>query len=246
MLNDDKQNIERFIAKAMRENKSKRVPNTENAGFDVYNNAWAMAIAVDMVDFKKVLSYYKRWAIIRIIQGFTNTVIRAAKKDNENFVDAYVNGDQVIVILRAETKSKIKDNLDTAILINSIVNYLFPTLMRENGYDKEVYFGIGLSLSSDNSLIKYGERKSIKHSFFTTMGTAINNASILSNIANRGYPQILMNNSIAYNLYDDKEWSKWIEKKWIKEVFLYDEEIEGRIWGVNIRYNEYANYGKNK
>ena len=246
MLNDDKQNIERFIAKAMRENTSKRLPNTENAGYDVYNNAFAMAIAVDMVDFKKALSYYKRWAIIRIIQGFTNTVIQAAKKGNKNFVDAYLNGDQVIVILRAETKPKIKENLDTAILINSIVNYLLPTLMRENGYDKEVYFGIGLSLSDDNSLIKYGERQSIKHSFFTTMGTAINNASILSNIANRDYPKILMNDLIIHNLYDDKECSKWIEKKWIKEVFLYDEEIEGRIWGTNIRYNEYANYEKNK
>ena len=161
MLNEDKQNIERFIAKAMRKRDDKTLPNIENAGYDVFNEAWAMAIAIDMVDFKKALSYYYRWAIIRIIQAFTNTIIHAAKRESKNFIDAYVNGDQVIIILKAETKQKISENHDLAVLINSIVNYLFPTLMKENDFNKEVYFGVGVWLSNDNSLIKYGERKSI-------------------------------------------------------------------------------------
>ena len=234
-FNEVKQNINKFISSSMKERESKVIPNPENAGYDVYNNAWALILAVDLRDYKKMVSKYKRWAIIRIIQGFTNTVIKQAK-DSKNFVDAYVNGDEVICVFQGNTLEKINQVFgETVIEINSMINYLFPTLLKENEYNHFYGAGIGVWLSSNNSLVKYGEKSSGNHNFTTTIGDSINFSSKLSKYANKNdNKQILLNDILYTNLNDEN-------KKWISKSFVMDGK---QVYGSSVRYNKYANYKK--
>ena len=231
-FNDDKQKIEGYIQNGMKEVKAKRLPNPENAGYNVYNEAWAIVIATDIRDYKKMVASYERWAIIRIIQAYTDSLISAVS-DSTNFVDAYVNGDEVLMVFRGDTKEKIsKIFIDTLVHINSIANYLLPNLLKENGYDYEFKVGIGCWLSDNNSLIKYGERRG--HSFFTTIGDSINYASELANKANKNYNvEILYNNTLASNLEGE---AKEQHEKWGQYKF----ELNGQsIYGCSVRFDEY-------
>ena len=231
-FNDDKQKIERYIKNVMNKVRTKRLPNPENAGYNVYNEAWAIVIAADIRNYKEMVASYQRWAIIRIIQAYTNSLISAVS-ESDNFVDAYVNGDEVLMVFRGDTKEKISQIFeDTLVHINSIANYLLPNLLKENGYDYEFKVGIGCWLSNNNSLIKYGERRG--HSFFTTMGDSINYASALAKIANKNhYKQILYNYALMSNLEGKakEQHSKWSQY----QLELYNQSI----YGCSVRFDEY-------
>ncbi|MCK5867165.1 MAG: hypothetical protein KAG14_02075 [Mycoplasmataceae bacterium] len=234
-FNEVKQNIEKFISNGMKEREAALLPNPENAGYDVFNNAWALVVAVDLRDYKKMVSKYKRWAIIRIIQGFTNTVIKQAK-DSKYFVDAYVNGDEVICVFQGNTIEKINEVFgDTVLKINSMINYLFPTLLKENGYEHFYGAGVGIWLSNNNSLVKYGEKSSAKHNFTTTIGDSINFSSKLAKFGKKnGNYEILLNETLWTNLNDEN-------KNWINKSFLMEDK---QIYGLSVRYSEYAEYKK--
>ena len=232
-FNEDKNNILKYISNSMKKNETKRLPNPENAGYNVYNEAWAIVICADIRNYKEMVKFYKRWAIIRIIQAFTDSLISSVS-DSEHFADAYVNGDKVIIVFRAEEKEKICEIFENELItINSIANYLLPKLLKENGFNREFKVGIGCWLSKNNSLIKYGERKN--RSFFTTIGDSINYASQLAKLANKNYnKQILYNNLLVINLVN-----KGLENhnKW--GSYQFDLENQS-IYGSSVRWNQYA------
>ncbi len=232
-FNEDQNNILKYISKPMKKIKSKKLPNPENAGYDVYNEAWAIVIAADIRNYKDMVQHYERWQIIRIIQAFTDSLISSVS-DSDHFVDAYVNGDEVIIVFRAETEEKTSEIfVNELIIINSIANYLLPRLLSENGYDYEFKVGIGCWLSENNSLIKYGERKN--RSFFTTIGDSINYASELAKLANKNSnSQILYNNVLVMNLTSE---ALEDHKKWGSYQFNLESQS---IYGFDLCWEEYA------
>ena len=216
----------------MQKNETKKIPNPKNVGYNVYNETWAIVISANIRNYKEMIKYYERWAIIRIIQAFTDSIISSVS-DSKHFVDAYVNIDEVIIVFHAEFKEKIsKIFKNELVTINSIANYLLPKLLKENGYNYEFKAGIGCWLSQNNSLIKYGERKN--RSFFTTIGDSINYSSTLAKLANKNsYSQILYNNVLAINLI-----GKALKNH--QKLGLYHFNLKNQsIYGFDLHWKEY-------
>ena len=231
-FNEYKKNILKYITYSMQKNETKKIPNPESIGYNVYNEAWAIVISANIRNYKEMIKYYERWAIIRIIQAFTNSIISSVS-DSEHFVDAYVNGDEVIIVFRAEYKEKIsKIFKNELVTINSIANYLLPKLLKENGYNYEFKVGIGCWLSQNNSLIKYGEIKN--KSFFTTIGDSINYASKLAKLANKNSnSQVLYNNVLVVNLINEG-----LENH--KKLGSYQFDLKSQsIYGFNFDMTQY-------
>lgn len=231
--NSTKNHINNILTKDMKESDNPRLPNVENASWNIYNVTWATVIAVDIVDFGDQINFYKRWAIINIMQAFTSTVIKIGK-ENDNFVSAYVAGDQVILCFSTYTKEKIQSIYSTAIEINSAINYLMKQTLEENKYNHDWQVGVGIWTSEDNSLVKYGEKSTTNEVFSTIVGESIIEATRLSDEANRGgYPEILMNDITFINL--DKECDP-VKNNWIHSV----SGLGSGIYGCNVRYQSYA------
>ena len=198
-----KNHAKTILTKTMKKSSSKDLPTATNAAFNVYSNSWATVIAIDVVDYQEQMEYYERHEVIKMLQSFTSTIIKIGK-ENDRFVSAYLNGDQVIICFSTPSKTSLKSIYETAVKINSFANHLFPLLLVEEGYDYEFKCGIGIWVSDDNSLIKYGEKGTTEESYSTIIGESINNATMLSDLANRGKwdKPILMNYTLWYNLKD--------------------------------------------
>ena len=231
--NELKNHMNNILKKAMTESKSGVLPKVDNAGFNIYNETWATVISTDIRDFKELISKYYRWASIKLMQAFTSTIIKISKENN-NFVSAYVNGDEVISCFSADTQKKIDENVDTAIKINSAINILFPKVLISNKYNKPFKAGIGVWTSNDNSLVKYGEKGSNNESFSTLVGKAINFAPFIGKFANKNGDKAIIINNLTYNnigsvnkgYFSAKQKNVYGITQWVYESGVYYSEYK--------------------
>ena len=232
--------INNILKKQMQKSESGVIPRAKNAAFNKYGLAWATTIAIDIVGFKEILNRYDRKWVINILQAFSSTAIKIGK-ENPNFISAYVNGDEVILNFSAESKNKITENYETALKINSAINYLFETMLKKNKYNLWNGVGIGVWTTKDNSIVKYGERGTELESFNTLIGDSIVYASYAAKLANRPRytnQRIIMNGTTKINIDKNKP---SIAKGWIKEVKISnDESLKSfNLYGASVLYGDY-------
>lgn len=210
------------------------IPSINNASFNKYGRYWATTISVDIRNFKKMCDLYNLPSVIKLTQAFSSSLIKIMK-ENENYRYSTANGDEIIGVFSSSRKEKINDNFNTAILCNSFVNYLFPKLLKEKGYNSiEFKAGIGVWTSNDNSIIRYGEKGSANESHVTVIGSTINWASFLAKKSMKGNNcEILFNNLTKINLTEERLQNA-------SQRYAYSVNNDNNISWLNFRYNEYA------
>lgn len=236
-----KEYINLMLKKSMKLSDSEIIPNVEKYEINEYNEAWVISIAVDMVSFGRVLKKFKRFAVINLLQSYVSTTLKIGK-ENTSYISSYTSEDVVVMNFAANKKSKILMAYLTAIEINSAINLLLASMLKDRGYKFDFRVGIGIWLSNHNSLVKYGSENMTNidsedvAEYSTMIGESMYKAKELAKIANREITfQILMNDNAYSNLSDED-----VDKDLIQFAEKMDEEI---IYGTSARYPIYEENG---
>ncbi|MCK5866837.1 MAG: hypothetical protein KAG14_00415 [Mycoplasmataceae bacterium] len=200
------------------------IKKKENSGYRYYGNAWASVVSLDIVGFKNIVNKVDNENVVKIIQLFTETVITTAKDEmfSDIFRDAYFAGDEVLVVFDGNKKEKISRVVDFAFYVSTQINsVLSQVLVSKIGNLNTFKVGVGVWTSNDNTLVYNGYNKSENFNASTLIGNAINYASSLASIANRGrYPGIMINYITKNNLIGN---TKESADKWMRQYNISGE-----------------------
>lgn len=187
------------ILKNNAEVEKKEVPKDDSKfTYDNGIKSWIGAIFVDIVKSSEIIGKEEEKKVSKILRSFSSELITIMNSSN-NVREIGIRGDCVYGIYNTPYKKDINELVDIAIYINTAM-YMLNKMFKTHGL-KEIKVGIGVSVGED--LIVKAGRKGTGINDKIWIGTAVVNASNLSNIAGRNGKLIMAFSKIAYDNFID-------------------------------------------
>lgn len=208
------------ILKNNAEVEKKEVPKDDSKfTYDNGIKSWIGAIFVDIVKSSEIIENEEEKKVSKILRSFSSELI-TIMNSSANVREIGIRGDCVYGIYNTPYQGDINELVDIAAYINTAMKML-NKLFIKHGL-KEIKVGIGVSVGED--LIVKAGRKGTGINDKIWIGTAVVNASNLSNIAGRNGKAKMAFSKIAYDNFIDimvKNDTKNSEQT-IKGWFNYD------------------------
>lgn len=188
--------------------------------------SWIASIFIDIVDSSSLFKNQKEDIVSRIIRSFASEIISILQSD-ENLRKIGLRGDAVYAVYSVEYKNDLLSVFRLAYEINTFM-IMFNKLLKNNQFPT-ITAGIGLGASED-LVIKAG-RKNYGYNDLIFIGSAVVDASKLSEEANRqAIGGIAMNPFFYQNIIEElkienPEYLNWIKAKYTSN-YGYAREVK--------------------
>ena len=147
--------------------------NINNIGYKNVYKGWVAAISCDIRNYKELCIRTKVNNLLKIIQIYSTNIITIGNLSS-NYIFSSLNGDEVILVFKSESKNDNDEILEVAIWINTFKD-MFVNYVKKN-WNIKINFGIGISLKNNQIIAKYGKKYNDHDNELTVIGSVINEA----------------------------------------------------------------------